>query len=144
LFVCNGPVRGFTFGVFLKPIMADRTGRAAACNSCYVLDLHGVFVLAETTSAIQTPPGFAKAISAWFDPRRGLALGIAMAGVGLGDAVVPQLANILIGRIGWRGAYATLVLLTLVIAFPEAALWMREPRPGEGEWACHGGDHRAP
>jgi len=23
LFVCNGPVLGFTFGVFLKPIMAD-------------------------------------------------------------------------------------------------------------------------
>jgi predicted MFS family arabinose efflux permease len=41
-----------------------------------------MFVLAETTSAIQTPLGCAKAISAWFDPRRGLALGIAMAGVG--------------------------------------------------------------
>jgi len=23
LFVCNGPVLGFTFGVFLKPIMTD-------------------------------------------------------------------------------------------------------------------------
>ena len=23
LFVCNGPVLNFTFGVFLKPIMAD-------------------------------------------------------------------------------------------------------------------------
>jgi putative Ca2+/H+ antiporter (TMEM165/GDT1 family) len=23
LFVCNGPVLGFTFGVFLKPIIAD-------------------------------------------------------------------------------------------------------------------------
>ena len=23
LFVCNGPVLGFTFGVFLKPLMAD-------------------------------------------------------------------------------------------------------------------------
>jgi hypothetical protein len=29
LFVCNGPVLGFTFGVFLKPIMAD-TGWSAA------------------------------------------------------------------------------------------------------------------
>jgi hypothetical protein len=29
LFVCNGPVLGFTFGVFLKPIMAD-TGVSAA------------------------------------------------------------------------------------------------------------------
>jgi hypothetical protein len=23
LFVCNGPVLGFTFGVFLKPLMAE-------------------------------------------------------------------------------------------------------------------------
>jgi hypothetical protein len=51
-----------------------------------------MFALAETTSAIQTPLGYAKAISAWFDPRRGLALGVAMAGVGLGGLVVLQLA----------------------------------------------------
>jgi predicted MFS family arabinose efflux permease len=92
-----------------------------------------LFALAEMTSAIQTPLGYTKAISAWFDPRRGLALGIALAGVGLGGTVIPQLANVLIGRVGWRGAYASLALLTLVIAFPAVALWIREPRPGEGE-----------
>ena len=92
-----------------------------------------MFALAEMTSAIQTPLGYAKAISAWFDRRRGLALGIAMSGVGLGAFVVPQLAERLIERVGWRGAYVSLGLLTLVIAFPAVALWIREPRPGEGE-----------
>jgi MFS family permease len=92
-----------------------------------------MFALAEMTSAIQTPLGYAKAISAWFDRRRGLALGIAMSGVGLGAFVIPQLAERLIERVGWRGAYVSLGLLTFVIAFPAVALWIREPRPGEGE-----------
>jgi MFS family permease len=180
LFVCNGPVLGFTFGVFLKPIMADTgwqrsttsfalsfggilgavavpvlgrmmdrwsirrvalpgivvyavflclMGLAPAVLSIFIL----MFALAEMTSAIQTPLGYAKAISAWFDRRRGLALGIAMSGVGLGAFVVPQLAERLIERVGWRGAYVSLGLLTFVIAFPAVALWIREPRPGEGE-----------
>ena len=180
LFVCNGPVLGFTFGVFLKPIMAD-TGWMRSTTS-FALSVGGIlgaiavpvlgnmmdrwsirrvalpgivvytiflslmglapavlgiftlmFALAEMTSAIQTPLGYAKAISAWFDRRRGLALGIAMSGVGLGAFVVPQLAERLIERVGWRGAYVSLGLLTFVIAFPAVALWIREPRPGEGE-----------
>jgi hypothetical protein len=47
-----------------------------------------------------------------------------MAGVGLGASVIPQLANTLIERIGWRGAYASLALLTFLIAFPAVALWI--------------------
>src|SRR6202035_2087355 len=92
-----------------------------------------LFAVAESTSAIQTPIGYAKAIAAWFDRRRGLALGIAMSGVGLGGFVMPQLAQSLIEVVGWRGAYAWLGVLTLAIAFPAVALWIREPRPGEGE-----------
>jgi predicted MFS family arabinose efflux permease len=93
-----------------------------------------LFALAEGASAIQTPIGYAKAIAAWFDRRRGLALGIAMSGVGLGGFVMPQLAEALIERVGWRGAYASLGLLTLLVAFPAVALWIREPLPGEGEF----------
>jgi sugar phosphate permease len=63
-----------------------------------------LFTLADGASAIQTPIGYAKAIAAWFDRRRGLALGIAMSGVGLGGFVMPQLAEALIERGGWRGA----------------------------------------
>src|SRR5205807_3417008 len=100
-------------------------------NSLLVFTL--LFALAEAASAVQTPLGYAKAIAAWFDRRRGLALGIAMSGVGLGGFVMPQLAEALIERIGWRGAYPSLALLTLVIAFPVVALWIREPQPGEGE-----------
>lgn len=180
LFVGQGPVFVGTFGVFLKPIMADmgwdrgtasfalsagsffsafavpvfgrlmdrRTIRAVALPSIVAygvllaavgLSPHGLwgFVilmgLAGVASTIQSPLPYAKAIAAWFDHRRGLALGIAMAGVGLGGFVIPQLTRAAIDGYGWRGAYAVLGALTIVIALPAVALWVREPLPGEGE-----------
>jgi predicted MFS family arabinose efflux permease len=89
--------------------------------------------MASIAGAIQTPLGYTKAIAAWFDRRRGLALGVALAGVGLGGMIVPQIAQALISSLGWRGAYACLGALMLVVAFPAVALWIREPLPGEGE-----------
>jgi len=180
LFVCNGPVLAFTFGVFLKPLMTDMGwGRAEASFALsfggilsalmvpvfgWLMDrwsirkvaLPGIviyaaaiallalsprsllvftilFALAEGTSAVQTPIGYAKAIAAWFDRRRGLALGVAMGGVGLGGFVMPQLAEALIERFSRRGASLGLTLLTLAVALPAVGLWIREPRLGEGE-----------
>jgi MFS family permease len=80
-------------------------------------------------AAGQTPLIYAKSISASFDERRGLALGIAMAGVGLGAALVPQFAQALVGSFGWRGAYVGLGLITFALAFPAVALFLREPAP---------------
>ena len=83
--------------------------------------------LAGVASTVQSPLPYAKAISAWFDDRRGLALGIAMAGVGLGAIVVPQIARALIDCVGWRGAYLGLGALTLAVAFPAVAFTISEP-----------------
>jgi MFS family permease len=180
LSVGQGPVFVGTYGVFLKPIMADmgwdrgtasfalsagaffsafafpvfgrlmdrRTIRAIALPAIVVygvllaavgLSPHGLWIfvilmgLAGLASTIQSPLPYAKAIAAWFDHRRGLALGIAMAGVGVGGFVVPQVARAAIDWFGWRGAYTVLGALTVIIAFPAVALWVREPLPGEGE-----------
>ena len=92
-----------------------------------------LFTLAETAGAIQTPIAYAKAISAWFDRRRGLALGVAMSGIGLGGFVMPQFAELLILHVGWRVAYAGLGVVSLAVSFPAVALFVREPEPGEGE-----------
>jgi MFS family permease len=75
----------------------------------------------------QGPLGYAKCVSAWFDDRRGLALGVTMSGIGLGAALVPQYAQWLIGGFGWRTAYVGLGLLTLMIAFPAVFLFISEP-----------------
>ena len=75
----------------------------------------------------QAPPAYAKAVSAWFDERRGMALGIAMAGIGIGAALVPQFARLVIANYGWRAAYVALGALTFVVAFPTVMLLVREP-----------------
>jgi len=64
-----------------------------------------------------------------FDRRRGLALGIGTAGVGLGVALMPQLAALLIDAFGWRLAYVGLAVAVLVVAFPPVAMFLRDP-PG--------------
>jgi MFS family permease len=78
----------------------------------------------------QAPLGYVKSISGWFDDKRGLALGIAVAGIGLGATLVPQYTQYLIGTFGWRYAFAGLGVLVLVIAIPSVVLFIREPTEG--------------
>jgi MFS family permease len=85
------------------------------------------FAITGVLGAGQGPLGYAKTVAAWFDDRRGLALGITMSGIGLGAALVPQYTQFLIGNFGWRIAYLGLGLLTLIVAFPAVLLFIREP-----------------
>jgi predicted MFS family arabinose efflux permease len=86
-----------------------------------------LYALCGMAASGQGPLPYAKAITASFGARRGLALGIAMAGVGLGTAVVPQIARLLIQLVGWRGAYVGLGILTFAVAFPSVALFLSDP-----------------
>jgi predicted MFS family arabinose efflux permease len=90
----------------------------------------GLFIccygLAGIFSAGQTPLIYAKAIASAFDEQRGLALGIAMAGVGIGTAVLPRLAQQLVATVGWHYAYMILGALTLVVSTSTVALLVRE------------------
>src|SRR5258707_3871853 len=91
----------------------------------------GVFMLFFAITGLlgsgQGPLGYAKCVSAWFDDRRGLALGITMSGIGLGAALVPQYAQWLITNFCWRTAYLGLGLLSLMVAFPAVFLFIDEP-----------------
>ena len=61
-----------------------------------------IFGLTGLVGGIQSPIPYAAVIAQWFDRTRGLALGIGTAGVGLGVALVPQVAAMLIGAVGWH------------------------------------------
>jgi MFS family permease len=89
-----------------------------------------LYALMGLGAAAQTPLIYAKAISSRFDRQRGVALGIAMSGVGLGAALVPRYVHAMIGVVGWRGAYAGLGALILVLAFPAVALFVGSPAAG--------------
>jgi MFS family permease len=79
--------------------------------------------------ACQSPLPYGNVVAQWFDRERGLALGIAMAGVGLGAIVVPQFATFLIGHFGWRLAYIGIGAAVLVVAWLPVSIFLREP-PG--------------
>jgi MFS family permease len=85
------------------------------------------FGLAGLFGCIGSPVPYGATISLWFDKLRGIAIGIAMAGVGLGVALIPQLASILIRSFGWRHAYIALGISVFVIAWIPVALFLREP-----------------
>jgi MFS family permease len=85
------------------------------------------FGLAGVFGCIGSPVPYGVAISLWFDRLRGLAIGVAMAGVGLGVALVPQIAGFYIAHFGWRTAYLMLALTVFVVAWLPVAIFIREP-----------------
>jgi MFS family permease len=86
-----------------------------------------LYALAGVAAAGQTPLAYCKAVSSAFDARRGLALGIAIAGVGVGTALIPQFAQGLITRFDWRAAYVGMGILTFGLAFSSMALLVTTP-----------------
>ncbi len=65
------------------------------------------------------------AVQPWFERNRAAASGIAVAGIGAGNFLVPLLAAYWIGRFGWRGAYVALMAFVLVLG-TAAALAIKE------------------
>jgi predicted MFS family arabinose efflux permease len=99
----------------------------------------GCYALAGIFSAGQTPLIYAKAITAAFDDRRGLALGTAMAGVGVGTALMPRLAQDLIAAFGWRQAYVALGAATLLVTLPAVILFVHDGAGARDATACGAG-----
>ncbi len=101
---------------------------------------YATFVLMGIVGNGTTQMGYSRAVSTWFDARRGLALALVVAGVGTGAMVFPPLAQALISSYGWRTAFVVLGALVLVLGLPLTALFVRE-RPGSsghGEAAVTG------
>jgi MFS family permease len=69
-------------------------------------------------------------LSHWFVRRRATAIGLATAGQGLGMITIVPLAQVLISRAGWRGAFIFLGALILLTVVPLNAIFQRRA-PGE-------------
>jgi MFS family permease len=89
-----------------------------------------------------TPVTWSRAVNLWFFRNRGFALGLMLVGTSLGAFVLPPLTVFYISHFGWRTAYALIALLPLLISFPVALRWFREPRREERppEFAADGGE----
>ena len=61
------------------------------------------------------------AVVTLFERSRGMALGVTLAGLGLGSTTLPYLTTLLEEHFGWRGAYVALAAGGFLLAFP--LLW---------------------
>jgi MFS family permease len=66
-------------------------------------------------------------VQPWFTQRRGLAAGLASAGIGAGTVVVPLLAALAIGELEWRAALRVMAGGVLLVGFSAAVLLKRAP-----------------
>lgn len=64
-------------------------------------------------------------IATWFVNRRGLAMGVAMAGIGFGGFLLSPLSAFLISELGWRMAWVTLGIIVWVVVIPLVLLKMK-------------------
>jgi MFS family permease len=63
----------------------------------------------------------------WFVRRRGLALGVAFSGVGVGSIILLPWLQIVIARDGWRWACLALAVATALVLFPLNLLLRKNP-----------------
>jgi len=66
-------------------------------------------------------------VSRWFHKNRGLALGIAGAGIGLGPVAIAPFATYLIASFDWRMAYIIMGLMAWLIIIPLSRLLKKSP-----------------
>lgn len=81
--------------------------------------LCGIFTCGLTSMMIST------IIGRWFAQKRGLALGLAFAGSGLGSIVLNPLTASIIERIGWQAGFTLLAVVLSVINIPVALFLVR-------------------
>lgn len=92
--------------------------------------LYAIFVVLGMVANGTAQMAYSRAVSSWFQQRRGLALAVMMCGGAVGAMVLPPTAQALIRLFGWRGAAAALGLAALVIGLPTVAAFIRNrPAP---------------
>ncbi len=67
-------------------------------------------------------------VTNWFTKRRGLAMSLAMAGIGVGGTIFSPVLTFLLENYGWRATYRIMALIILAIALP-AALFLLRKKP---------------
>ena len=111
-------VMGLITGLSL--VLTSRTGAAWQVFITYsvllAIGMGPVYVVATST------------VSRWFNKKRGLAVGIAGSGEGLGTITMAPLSTFLISRFNWKTAYLILGLITWAVVIPLSRLLKKEPK----------------
>ncbi len=93
--------------------------------------LYGLYALVGVVSAGANSVPYMRVLSAWFDRQRGLAIGVASAGMGVGFALIPGYTQWLLDRAGVALTFMGLGALILCVGVPVVALLLQD-RPLTG------------
>ena len=88
---------------------------------------YAMYLLMALAAVCTTPASYSRVVVAWFDAHRGLALGVALAGIGVGTAVIPPFVQLLTENFGWRFAFLGIAALIILVSLPAVAAWISEP-----------------
>lgn len=122
-----GPLAGFMAARFgARPVALTSVALFALSFMAFALSNGSLTLYYLTWAVVATlgagtlPITWTRGVNAWFDQRKGLALGITLMGTGIFGVIAKPLTAWLIATWGWRGAYIGLGLLPLIIALPVA------------------------
>lgn len=134
------------FAVALSPfigLLIDRIGSrpialvgvGAFCAALAAVSLAGaeiwqwwlLWVGVALGAVFMKPTVWMTAIAGRFSRRRGLAMGVAYCGLGLGAALMPFLTNQLVQAWGWRAGYVSLAAIACATTLPMILLFFRDP-----------------
>ena len=99
-----------------------------------------IYVLMGCLGAGANALPYLRTITTWFDSRRGLAIGIAMGGSGMGFAYVPPMVQHVIDTYGWRGGYLCLAVFTVLVTVPLVYFFLRDAPGEQGRAGARKGD----
>ena len=94
----------------------------------HLWQLYLLFALFSLLGGAASPVGYAAVLVRTFERHLGLALGLALMGIGLGAALLPSLAQAFVAHLGWRSAYAAIGFLTLIVTIPAGIVATRHAR----------------
>jgi MFS family permease len=110
-------------------------GLAAASYITAIWHLYLLFgmIIAMGINTLTYAPHMAL-IPKWFVRRKGLAAGLALAGMGLGTMVMAPVIQFLIDTVGWRFAFLILAGIVLGMVVPMTALFQRRSPEDVGQF----------
>jgi MFS family permease len=137
------------FGIFTLGMAIDRLGlrRVAiiyvALFGCAIATVPFVgphlglfiatFAIMGLFGSAATVMPYAVAVCAWFNQKRGLALGLVNAGTGVGAALLPLYSQFLLRNYGWRVGYWGVAAMAAAVAIFGVSAFVRLPAAYEEE-----------
>lgn len=106
-------------------IAAGYASLSLATSFNHVLIIFGLFIA--PANVLLGPMAVTVLLSRWFSRRRGLVIGIAIAGVATGSIVYPVIIQALLNHFEWRAAFQVFGLLLLAVTVSAALLVVNHP-----------------